>query len=166
MTVLSPSANRVNLFRRAQSSAAGVTAEVVARLLSKAERHQQNRATDWRPVVRAAIEQLAVECSMANWDGYGASAISVIAKANAQRFVDLLPTDLLEPEVVPDPDGHIALCWDFGRDRVFTISIGEAEAANYAGILGRDVRRHGQEPFTEGVAKILVESVREISPGA
>ena len=166
MTVLSPSARRVNLFRRVQTSAAGVTAGVVAQLLSRADRHEQDKATDWRPVVRAAIEQLAAECSIPNWDGYGACAISIVAKANAQRFVDLLPTDLPEPEVVPDPDGHIALSWDFGKDRVFTISIGEAETANYAGILGRGVKRHGQEPFTEDVAKILVESVREISPGA
>jgi hypothetical protein len=165
MTVLAPSVRRVSPFTRVQTRAASVTAAVIAELLLKADRHERTRATDWRAVVRAAIEQLATECAIPNWDGYGASGISTLAKETAQRFVDLLPTDIPEPQVVPEPDGHIALCWDFGRDRVFTISIGESETATYAGILGRDVKRHGQEPFREDVAKILVDSVREISPG-
>lgn len=140
------------------------TAKQVAEMLSAATRHERRRATDWRPVVQAAIEQLAAECSASSWDGYGAKPISGIAKQNAQHFVELLPADLPEPEAVPDPDGEVSLCWDFGPDHVFTISLAESGVVNYAGILGKGVKRHGQEPFRGDVAKILVESVRKIAP--
>lgn len=157
MTVLTPSVRRV------QTAAAGGSALVVARLLLEAAVHERSRATDWRPVVRAAIQQVASDCSSPNWDGYGAKPVSLRSKENAQRLVDLLPVDLPEPQAVADPDGHIALWWDFGRDRVLTISVDESEVASYAGIFGRDVRRHGQEPFRDDVARALLDSIREVS---
>jgi hypothetical protein len=143
MTVLAPSARRVGPLTRAQTSAAGDTARIVANLLREVARHERENATDWRPVVGAQIEEIAIECLSPNWDGYRANAVSELAKKNAQRFVDLLPTDIPEPVAVPDPDGHIALCWDFGRDRMFTISFGNSEMATYAGLLGKGVKRHG-----------------------
>ena len=163
MTVLAPSVRRIGAFTRAQTAAAGDTARIIALLVSDAAKHEQGRATDWRPVLRAQIELLPEECSFPNWDGYGATAISRQAKENVQRFVDLLPADLPQPVAVPDPDGHIALCWDFGRDRLLTISVSGSDMASYAGMLGKDVRRYGQEPFREDVAKVLIDSIREIS---
>jgi len=164
MTVLALSLRHLTPFAPAQTSAISFDAELVANLLRVVLNNEWRRASDWRPVVRAQIEEIATECSSLNWDGYGAKAVSRRAKENAQRFVDLLPTDIPEPAAVPDPDGHISLCWDFGRDRIFTISIGESELATYAGLLGKGVKRHGQEPFRGDVPKILLESVREISP--
>jgi hypothetical protein len=163
MTVVAPSVKRISAFTRAQTRGAGDSARTVAFLLCQAVEHEQARATDWRPLVRAQIRQLAAECSISNWDGYEATPVSRRASENAQRFVDLLPADLPQPTVVPDPDGHIALCWDFGTDRLLTVSIGESDTASYAGILGKDVKRYGQEPFHEDVAKVLVDSIREIS---
>ena len=132
-------------------------------LLNVAE-SDSRRATDWRPIVGAAIEQIAVECSAPDWDGYGARPISDLAKQSAQRFVNMLPADLPAPQAAPDPDGEISLSWDFGPNRVFTVSVAESGTVNYAGILGRGVKRHGQEPYRPGVARILVESIREITP--
>jgi len=164
MTVLTRPARRITPLTPAQTSATGDNASQLARLLRNVLREERLRATDWRPVVRAKIEQLAAECSTPNWDGYGANRISELAKESAQYFVDLLPADLPEPEAVPDPEGEVSLCWDFGTDRVFSVSVAGSGTVSYAGLLGRGVKRHGQEPFRGGIAKILVESIREISP--
>ena len=164
MTVLALSPRHVTLFAPAQTSATGYAAKLLAKLLRGVVHDEWRRAIDWRPVVRAKIEQLATECSASDWDGYGASGISEVTKQATQRFVDLLPPALPEPEAVPDPEGEIWLCWDFGKDRVFTVNVGDTETLSYAGLLGSGVKRHGQEPFRGEVPKILIESVREISP--
>jgi hypothetical protein len=100
---------------------------------------------------------------MRNWDGYGAPALSQKTRENAERFVDLLPADLPPPVPVPSANGHIALTWDFGPGRILTISIGESGSVAYAGILGTGVKRHGLERFRDDVAKVLIESIREVS---
>ena len=135
----------------------------IAELLRFVTEHERRKASDWRPDVRARIEEIAAECGARGWDNYGAQAISEATKEIAQAFVDLLPPDLPEPQAAADPDGEISLYWDFGTDRMFTASIGESGAISYAGILGRGVKRHGEEPFRGDVAKILVDSVREMS---
>jgi len=145
------------------TNATSASAQDLAELLRDVTEHQRRKASDWRPDVRARIEEIAVECSVRDWDNYGAQRISEVTKHNAQAFVDLLPPDLPEPQAAADPDGEISLYWDFGPDRMFTASIGESGAISYAGILGKGVKRHGQEPFRGDVAKILVDSVREVS---
>ena len=163
MTVLAPSLRRIGAFTRAQTTAAGDTARIIAVLVSDAVKHEQRRATDWRPVLRAQIEVLAEQCSSPNWDGYGSTAVSKQAKENIQRFLDLLPPDLPQPVAVPDPDGHISLCWDFGRDRLWTISVSDFDIASYAGMVGKNVKRYGHEPVREDIAKTLIDSIREMS---
>jgi hypothetical protein len=161
--VLETGTRRIFPLIRAQTGGAGDSARLVASLLSTVDQHQGDRAANWRPLVRAEIEEIAQECATRDWDGYGAAAVSQRARENAERFVDLLPSDLPPPNAVPTPDGHIALTWDFGPGRILTISVGESGSAAYAGILGNGVRRHGVELFRDDVAKVLVESIREVS---
>src|SRR5688572_5568855 len=163
MTVLMLAERHVPPLTSTQTNATGDAAGGIARVLREVVQHERQRATDWRSLTRAMIDQIAVECSMPNWDGYSGAPISQGAKIHAQRLVEVLPIDLPEPLVVPDPDGDISLSWDFGRDRIFTISVGETGTLSYAGILGKGVQRHGQEIFRGDVAKILVESIRAIA---
>jgi hypothetical protein len=163
MTVLTLSARHLSPLTAAQTGATGETAARVAELLREAVEHERHKASDWRPVARATIDQIAAECAVANWDGYQAAPISQAAVRHAQHLVDELPIDVAEPQIVPEADGDISLSWDTGRDRVFTLSVGATGIISYAGILGHGVQRHGQEPFRRDVAKVLVESIREIS---
>ena len=163
MTVLTQAARHLPLLSPIQTNATGGIAEAVAKLLREVAQHERAKATDWRPAARRAMAQIATECSVTNWDGYGAAPISPAAVRHAQDLLDVLPADVSEPQVVPDPDGDISLSWDSGVDHVFTISVSAAGTISYAGILGKGVQRHGQEPFRGDVAKILVESIREVS---
>ena len=163
MIVLETGARRLNPLIRAQTGGAGPSARLMASVLSTVYQHQGARAANWRPLVRVEIEEITQDCGVSDWDGYGAVAVSQKTRENTERFVDLLPSDIPPPTAVPTPDGHIALTWDFGPGRILTISVGESGSAAYAGILGNGVRRHGVEPFRDDVAKVLVESIREVS---
>src|SRR5208282_953917 len=101
-------------------------------------------------------------CQAPGWDGYGAQPISLNAKAEAQRLVDLLPFWLSAPDAVPDPDGEMALSWDFGRGHVFTLSVNSSGVLSYAGLLGDGVKRHGMEPFKSDVPKAILEAIEEL----
>src|SRR5262249_20144060 len=124
--------------------------------------HGRTRATDWRTLTLALIEELVIECAVPGWNGYKAKPISTEAKRRAQLFVDTLPPDLEPPEPAPDPDGAIALCWDRGPGRLFTVSIAPSGIVSYAGLLGPEIKRHGQEPFRGEVPRIIIDSLREL----
>lgn len=146
----------------AQSGTASVLGEKITNLVLVATSHARNNATDWRTLTHALIEQVALDCQSPDWDGYGANPISAVSKSEAQRFVELLPYWYPAPEAVPDPDGEIALSWDFGRGHVFTLSVGSTGALSYAGLLGDGVKRHGVEPFKSDVPKSILEAIEEL----
>jgi hypothetical protein len=132
------------------------------KLILVATEHARNNATDWRTLTRALIEEVALECQAPGWDGYGAKPISLNAKAEAQRLVDLLPFWISAPDAVPDPDGEMALSWDFGPGHVFTLSVNSTGVLSYAGLLGDGVKRHGMEPFKSDVPKAILEAIEEL----
>jgi hypothetical protein len=151
-------------YTRVQSSATGEFAERVANLVRRAVQPDRTKASDWRPVLHAKIEEIAAECSTSDWDGYGAAPVTDATKQAAQHLVETLPIDIPEPEASPDPDGEVSLTWDFGSHHVFTVSMGASELISYAGILGKGKKRHGEEPFSGDMPKVLVEFIREIAP--
>ncbi|MGH8226510.1 MAG: hypothetical protein ACREU3_01180 [Steroidobacteraceae bacterium] len=146
----------------AQPSPASAAAARVTELLVQSEEHARKVATDWRPLANALIEELADECREPNWDGYGANAVDTAAKAQAQRFVDLLPHRLPAPDPVPDPDGEIALTWDFGPGHILTIAIGADGTLTYAGLLGGGVKRHGVERLGATIPKAILQALEEL----
>jgi hypothetical protein len=146
----------------AQSNPASELGNELKERLLVATEHVRNNATDWRTLTRALIEEVALEHQSVAWDGYGALPISLDAKFEAQRLVDLLPVWLSRPDVVPDPDGEIGLSWDFGPGRVFTVSVSSTGILSYAGLLGDGVKRHGVEWFRSDVPKTIIEAIEEL----
>ncbi len=147
---------------RAQSSAVSYFGSKISELLTTATIHARNNATDWRSFTKALIEEIARECQLPNWDGYGAHPISQRAKSHAQIFIDMLPYSFPHPEPMPDPDGEIALCWDFGPEHIFTLSINSTGVLSYAGLLGKGVKRHGMEQIKDKIPKSIIESIKEL----
>jgi hypothetical protein len=145
-----------------QSNPASELGNELKRLFLVATEHARNNATDWRTLTRALIEEVAVRNQSPDWDGYGAKPISLSAKAEAQRLVDLLPYWISAPDAAPDPDGEIALSWDLGPGHVFTVSVSSTGVLSYAGMLGEGVKRHGMEPFKSDVPKTILEAIEEL----
>ncbi|MGD0505685.1 MAG: hypothetical protein ABSD02_23435 [Steroidobacteraceae bacterium] len=144
------------------SSGASDANSRLAHMLADIRNHARNNATDWRSATKSEIERIALECSVKNWDGYGAQPVSQSAKRHAQRFVDELPFRLGAPEAAADPDGDISLVWDLGPGHVFTVSVSGAGQLSFAGLLGEGRQRHGVEPFEESVPIFIVETLDEL----
>ena len=92
------------------------------------------------------LQRIALECSVADWDGYGAQPINPIAACNAYYFIEFLPSEVITPESVPEPDGAISLDWAFGLHRIISLSFSPGDRIAFAWRDGSD-RGHGVVTF-------------------
>jgi len=46
-----------------------------------------------------------------DWDGHGANPINAESLMRVRQFVMEMPDDVEKPELVPEPDGDVALVW-------------------------------------------------------
>lgn len=151
------------------SPGAGLTAFVLKKQLSEVRRHSQERALDWEKPIRVSLKDIAHSCAISNWDGHGAPNVSPKTIANAYALASILARQVSPgipaPDLVPEPDGEIALSWDLAPEMVFSVSIGETGRLNYAGIIGHGTERHGGEPFIPGSKrplKTIISTLEEL----
>jgi len=134
----------------AGSPAYGPDFDQLRALLDSINRDRRAAASAPQSTALAELARVAKACSQRGWDGYDARPISQRTQRNARAFLENLPIWLQAPEIVPEPDGEIAIEWDLGPNRIFSVSVGDAAQLQYAGIFPGGVERHGVEPF-EGV---------------
>jgi len=101
------------------------------------------------------------ECSCADWDGYGALAVTRDAYEEAKKIIDLLPSSIQMPEIVPEPTGEIGFEWRQGRGRIFIMSVNGRHRISYAGIFDGN-KTHGFEHFEETLPSVVTEQVRRL----
>jgi len=105
-----------------------------------------------------ALSEVLEECSVDNWDGYGAKAISIESYRNAQLFVMTLPTTIPFPEISVDPDGEVSFEWYRGPRMVFSLSIGAHNEISYAGLFGHN-KVNGKEHFYDEIPKAIFDNL-------
>lgn len=71
-----------------------------------------------------------------------------------EAFIAALPANIPDPDLVPEPDGELAVEWQFGRRWVFSVSIGPRHRLSYAGLFGGN-RSHGAEQFTGEIPEAI-----------
>lgn len=114
--------------------------------------------------VRSSLLDVFLDCREPNWDGYGAKPISEKAYFEAVKLLELLPSYLLLPDVVPEPTGDIALEWYKENQFVFVLSVSGNNIITYAGIFGTGNEIHGTENFTESIPRIIIENIQRLFP--
>ncbi len=113
--------------------------------------------------VMTAIYELAKECSMEDWDGYGALPLSIKSVEDGLQFVRLLPCDTPLPEVSPEPDGLLALEWTASKSRRLSVSFCESSRIAYAWIDGSD-RGHAVARFDgQSIPRRVQEAIYSIT---
>jgi hypothetical protein len=137
------------------SPAHGVEFLQIRELLNEIKSDRRSAASAPQSVTLAELARVAKACSQRGWDGYDAQPISPQTQRNARAFLEDLPMWLQAPDIVPEPDGEIAIEWDLGPGRIFSVSIGDTGKLHYAGLFKDGVERHGVEPF-EGVVSTEV----------
>jgi len=96
-----------------------------------------------------------------NWDGYGAKALQISSLANADRFLNILPTTTNLPEVSVDPDGEIVLEWYKAPRQVFSMSVGTNGELVYAGLFGSN-KANGTEYFEDEIPKAILDNLKRV----
>ncbi len=123
-------------------------------------------ASSAQSLALTSLFQLIQECSQPGWDGHGARVLSERTVLRAKAFLDALPASLSSPDIVPEPDGEIAIDWYFGPNQQLSISVGESGPLHFAGVIGEAYGqprvRHGKEPFEGVVAGDLLRYIHEL----
>jgi len=133
-------------------------AETVSRLLNDVLGHLSGQRLQ---NAVSALDDLYQECCEANWDGYGAKAISEDAYVEAYMLLMLLPSDIPIPGFVPEPTGAIGLEWFRGTRYVFVLSVSGENFITYAGLFGIN-KVHGSEYFGDSLPASIVLNIRRL----
>lgn len=103
--------------------------------------------------LRAFLSALT-DAEEAGWDGYLARPADPDAFVYAIQFLDCLPSAVPLPEIAVDADGDIALEWDRGPRRIFSVRISKDGTIHYAGLFGY-ATLHGSEQLSEVVPSAI-----------
>ena len=110
------------------------------------------------------LREIFSECSIENWDGYGALPIQEQAVLEAERFIAVMPAFMSDLEIVPEPGGDIGFQWSFGENRILTVSFAGTNIITYAAILGSSERtKFGKEKFNDSIPQEISQGIEEIS---
>lgn len=146
---------------------ASETGRLVRDGLEKIQRESSERASNWSLSLEAELAEIGVESGHANWDGYGGCPVTTKALRRASALsaalFALVPSGIPAPDAVPERDGNVSLSWTPDRHRCFSVSVGDGDLLNFAGILRRGVERHGTEVFDGSDPSVLQEIARYIA---
>jgi hypothetical protein len=73
-----------------------------------------------------AIDQLGevyTDCYEPDWDGYGAAPIGYDTYLKALAFLEALPSHIPYPDIVPEPDGDLAMEWRGNHEQKLSVSL-------------------------------------------
>src|SRR5437867_3544464 len=95
-----------------------------------------------------ALDAAYAPAQVEDWDGEGSASVEPSTYVYASQFLQLLPSTIPIPEIAADRDGEILFEWDFGRRRVFSVSVGRDGTLTYAALIGH-TKTQGTEHFSE-----------------
>lgn len=146
-----------------RNSGISETADFINGILTKLNEHLRQNITS-EPINDAfkSLIEISKECSMNNWDGYGAQAISEGSIREANRFIEALPKiNFPFPSITVDPDGEITFEWINKTRKIFSVSIGHDGTLTYAGIFGTS-KTHGTEDFEDAIPKTILDNIKRV----
>ena len=112
--------------------------------------------------LKLRVEEIAEECSVPGWDGYGANAVTVAAVADARAFAEALDPTLPVPEVGAEPDGALTFEWHRSARLTLSVSVPGSGVLHYAALLGA-AKACGTEPFVGEVPKVISDLIQRVT---
>lgn len=143
--------------------AASETAQYIAKQ-SIGERRRLQTAYSLGLGVMADVNELykiAKECSVENWDGYGAAPVIRETFLKAKDFLETLPLGTPAPTVGAEPDGHITLEWYKSPRRTLSVSISPEGELHYAALLGHEPS-YGTRIFWGKVPDDILDIIHQV----
>ena len=112
--------------------------------------------------LKRRIEEIAEECSVPDWDGYGANAVMAVAVADARAFAEALDPTLPVPEVGAEPDGALTFEWHRSARQTLSVSVSGFGVLHYAAFLGTE-RVCGTETFRARMPQVLSDLIAHVN---
>jgi hypothetical protein len=136
-------------------------ARFVARKIRRGRRHLWSSNT----LGGVAMDELGTvwsDCSVPNWDGYEAVAVTQDTLRNAYLVLESLPAGFPIPSIGAEADGAITLDWHRSPRRTVSISVDESSDLHYAALLGPN-QQFGTEVFSGELPERIMALVEEVS---
>ena len=108
--------------------------------------------------IKSLLNEVYEEYNEMDWNGYGAQPIKREACVEAWKLLQMLPSSLPLPEIMPERDGSIALEWTEGPHATFVINVSGNNVINYAGIFGTN-RINGSAYFDDFLPQMIIDSI-------
>mgnify|MGYP001570466408 CR=1 FL=1 len=118
------------------------------------EHESETISLGWKRALKDRLWDTFDRCSAEGWDGADAESISLEACQGAEKFIDLLPDEIIAPEVIAEADGQIALDWQKSRDCILSIGF-EGANINFAGYFGETRRVRGKEVIDDEIPEAI-----------
>ena len=150
-------------FSHISTDATGETAQYIAKQSNEGRCRMQS-AYSLGLGVMGAVDELRImvkQCSVENWDGYGAAPVTLETFRQAKKVLEALPLGTIAPTVGAEPDGHITLEWYKTPRRTLSVSISPQGELHYAALLGQK-KRYGTEPFWGEVPDVVMDIIRQV----
>jgi hypothetical protein len=107
------------------------------------------------------FESVVEECTVENWDGYGAVSLSPDAISAATRFAEVIPLGLSKPSVGAEPDGNMTFEWYVSPDKTLSVSIDRVANLHYSALLGTD-QHYGTVSFVGVLPAAVLELIYQV----
>jgi len=111
--------------------------------------------------LKRRISEIALECTEAGWDGYGANAVTEAAVADAYKFADAIEYSVPMPDVSAEPDGDLTFEWHRSALQTLSVSVHGSGILHYAALLGAE-QICGTEAFQARMPQVLKELITRI----
>jgi hypothetical protein len=111
--------------------------------------------------LKQRIDEMAAECSLPGWDGYGANAVTTAAVVEAHAFGETIDSSLIVPEVGAEPDGAVTFEWHRSVQQTLSVSVHGSGVLHYAALLGTE-KICGTEDFQARMPKVLRDLIARI----
>ena len=148
----------------AQTVGLGIEAKYISSALaaddapsSRALLAKQAKARTWQE-----LNEVRLGCSVANWDGFGASPVAWTTFSHAWEFVDALPQGFPMPTPGAEPDGHITLEWYKSPRQIISVSMDPERQINFAAIWPEGKRKKGAMRFNEDAPLDLLDLIHTV----
>lgn len=149
------------LFALPINKAVGPASAIVTKnLLDIREKKQVLLTFSLSQNLRSEATDIQERCSSSGWDGYDARPITKSDLVVAIRFAELLPDDIVQPEIIPEPSGKLGFLWSIGQGKSFSVTPEVDGNLVYAGILGKK-EVSGQLPFNNEIPQEIILNLFE-----
>lgn len=132
---------------------------------------EQSRCSESHIISRTeqAISELYkayLEAAIPGWHGGEGDPVTIETFAEAARFLQLLPEDILPDDVYAEPDGDLALEWYAGKGKLVIVSFDGKRRAIYRIRISDNEKSSGQFPLDAEVPDFVLSSIRKLLSNA